>query len=211
MTVLALNTYAGLVAGLGRWALRSSQTSFTDEIDNFILLSTAAFNLYLNPYQQETTTTITTSASGVGTLPADFQTPVSLVYSTYPALVQTSVEGIKLLNQYGSNSIPAHYAITGPGSAPTFILDAAAVLSISLTYVAGLATLSNSNTTNWLLTAAPHAYLYMGMAQGEAFNSNWSVAEGLEQKAYRILDQVQEEATTAKFGRAAVTLRGVTP
>ena len=207
MAALLITDYAGLVAAVQAWADRAGDADFVAQADNFILLATAEFNLRLNPYQQEATANITTDASGVGTLPANFATPVSLTYPPYDTLKQTSLDGINFLNPAGVSGVPYHYAISGP----SLILDRLSAVTLELTYVAGLAALSSTNTTNWLLTKAPHAYLFMAMAMGEAFNSNWTAAAELEAKANAILDLVVAQGQLAQFGRAEMTLRGISP
>jgi hypothetical protein len=207
MAALPINDYAGLVAAVQAWADRAGDADFVAQADNFILLATAEFNLSLNPHQQEATASITTDASGVGTLPANFATAVSLTYPPYGTLKQTSLDGINFLNPAAVSGIPYNFAISGP----SLILDRASAVTLELTYVAGFAALSSTNTNNWLLTKAPHAYLFMAMAMGEAFNSNWSAAAGLEAKANAILEQVVAEGQLAQFGRAEMTLRGIAP
>ena len=107
----------------------------------------------------------------------------------------------------GVGGIPFHYAISGP----SFFLDRAVAATVSLTYVQGLAALSGSNSSNWLLVAAPHAYLFECMAMGEAFNANYDIAAGLEAKAMAILDKVISQSKQAQYGRAEMTLRGISP
>jgi hypothetical protein len=207
MAALPITDYAGLVAAVEAWADRTGDADFVAQADNFILLATAEFNLSLNPYQQQVTASITTDASGVGTLPADFAIPVSLAYPPYGTLKQTSLDGLNFLNPAAVSGIPYHFALSGP----SLMLDRASAVTLELTYVAGLAALSSTHTSNWLLTRAPHAYLFMAMAMGEAFNSNWSAAAGLEAKANAILDQVIAQGQMAQFGRAEMTLRGIAP
>jgi hypothetical protein len=202
-----ITSYATLGTAVQTWADRAGDAAFVAQSDTLIQLSEAQFNLYLNEFQQETTVSILTSAAGVGTLPADFQTPVSLVYSTYGTLKQTSLDGINFLNPAGVGGIPYHYAISGP----SFFLDRIGAITLNLTYVQGLAALSGTNASNWLLAMAPHAYLFMCMAMGEAFNSNWDTAAGLEAKALGILDMVMSQNRQAVYGRAEMTLRGVSP
>ena len=187
---MAINSYATLGTAVQAWADRSGDAAFVAQSDNLIQLAEAEFNLYLNEFQQETTVSIVTSSAGVGTLPADLQTIVSLTYPTRGPLKQTSLDGINFLNPFGVSGIPYHYAISGP----SFFLDRAIAATVSLTYVQGLAALSGSNSSNWLLAQAPHAYLFMCMAMGEAFNSNWDTAAGLETKALGILDMVKSQS-----------------
>jgi hypothetical protein len=202
-----ITSYASLTTAVQAWADRSGDAAFVAQSDTLIQLAEAQFNLYLNEFQQETTVAITTSAAGVGTLPTDFQTPVSLVYPTYGPLKLTSLDGINFLNPASIGGIPYHYAISGP----SFFLDRSGAIALNLTYVQGIAALSGSNASNWLLAMAPHAYLFMCMAMGEAFNSNWDTAAGLETKAIGILDMVMSQNRYAVYGRAEMKLRGVSP
>ncbi len=204
---MAINTYALLTAEVKAWADRAGDAAYVAESDNLIALAEAEFNLILNQYRQETSVNVLTDVTGMAALPADFSVIRSLSYPPYGTLKQTSLDGLAFLNPAGVGGVPYHFAISGQG----LFIDRATAATLHLIYVAGVPALSSGNPANWLLTAAPHAYLFMCMAMGEAFNGNFAVAEGLEAKARAILDELTARGQLAQFSRAEMTLRGIAP
>lgn len=205
---MAYNTYSLLTTEILAWSDRAGDPVYVAKTDNFIANAEAEMSRYLNTFEMELSTTITTNSSGVGTLPADFSVMRSLTYSTWGPLKQVSFDANRFLNPLNlSSGPPYHYALSGA----SLYIDRAMVAALTAVYVANIAPLTSLNTTNWLLTAAPDAYLFMCLAQGEAFNKNWQEAAGLEGKGKAILDEIISQANLAQYGRAEMTLRGVSP
>lgn len=203
----AITSYATLTTAIIAYAERSGDSVYVGQTDTFIGLAEAFFNRYLGgAYQLEKSTTITTT-TGVGTLPSDFSIMRSVAYSTYGPLKETSYDAIKFLNPLAAGGTPYHYAISGS----SIYIDRAASITLDVVYLADLVGLSGSNTSNWLLVAAPDAYLFECLAQGEAFLGNLQAAGALEARATEALDQIMAQANLAQYGRAEMTIRGVAP
>lgn len=203
----AITDYTTLTAAVIAYAERSGDSIYVAQTDTFIGLAEAFFNRYLGgAFQMEKSTTIATT-SGVGMLTSDFSVMRSVSYSPYGPLKQTSYDAIKFLNPLGAGGTPYHYAISGS----SLYLDRVASITLDAVYLADLVGLSGSNASNWLLLAAPDAYLFETLAQGEAFLGNLSAAASLEGRATEALDQIMSQANLAQYGRAEMTIRGVAP
>lgn len=174
---MALDTYAGLSASLQTWAERTyTQT----QVDEFIAMAEAAFNRRLLGYQREVTTTLATDANGIVALPSGFLGMRSVI----------------------QNDLPFQYGISGSSLQ---ITDGASQ-SFAVTYFAKLAPLSGTNATNWLLDAAPDAYLFMCRALQCAFEEDVA-GQTFEARALGIIDDLTMQNTVAQYARASVTMR----
>lgn len=196
-------TYTTLSAALNTWSTRPYAQP---QIDEFIMLAEAAFARNLRGYQREVTGTVALT-DGVGALPDAFIRFVSVSYSTFGTLRQVSPDSLVVLNPAGRADIPLEYAITAGSIKTAFIVTA----DLAATWLAGLAPLSGSNATNWLLDLAPDAYLFMIKAQARAFEEEWQTAAGLEAKALSIVGDLNLMSDVAQYGRASLVINGPTP
>ena len=203
---MAISTYAELTAAVNDWSDRAFTTSQTD---NFIALAEAQFNRELTHYSRETTTTWTTDSSGEKTLPDDFDGIVSVYVSGIVGgpISQVDWKALRQRNQAGVSGIASAYAVSGT----KFKTDIVAADDYVVTYVQTLTALSGDNTTNWLLTAAPDAYLAMCRSKAEAFLGNLPEADAYKGEAFQVLEAVTRHSRLARLGRATMTIRGATP
>lgn len=111
------------------------------------------------------------------TTPADFAGPVSMrVYdttvSTWKPLENVTPTGMATLksSREKTAAIPDRYAVVG-GSFE-FCPTPDQAYQVDLIYLAAMAALSTSNTTNWVITNHPDAYLYGTLSHGAPYVSN---------------------------------------
>lgn len=161
---MAIGTYSELLTAGANWLARSD---LTDRLPEFIALAEAKFNRELRCNQMETRsyTTVNTSATEPEfiALPGDFQTMRRVRLSGVtgkPRLVavtqhQANVLRTSLDNEAGQ---PIYYTIMGDEM--ELVPTPSEAYEIEMVYRANIPALSDSNTTNWLLTLAPDAYLY---------------------------------------------------
>lgn len=76
--------------------------------------------------------------------------------------------------QYGDTGVPVYAAIVdGPAGANQhyirFAPEPSGTYGLRMTYEASLDALSDSNTSNWLLVAAPDLYLYATLSEAESY------------------------------------------
>lgn len=174
--------YTSLSAAISTWATRTYSQAQTDE---FIQLAESAFNRRLQGYQRETTTTLTADTNGDIALPADF---------------------LGMRSVYDGDDAYT-YNISG---STLNVIDGES-RGFTVTYYAKLLPLSATNTSNWLLAAAPDAYLFMCKAQQRAFEEEFQTAAGFEGKALAIIDELSMQNTVAQYGRMSLRVPGATP
>lgn len=160
---MAITTYSELTTAIATWLKRSDLTS---EIVDFVTLGEAHLNRKLRLLQQETTASVTlSSGASTASLPTGFLEPISLVYTSDGVpLVQQGFDDLADLSQGASSGRPHYYGI---GS--TFVFERTADQAYTLTSRHFQKWDIATDTTNWLLTNAPDAYLFSALIQAKAF------------------------------------------
>ncbi len=154
-------TFAALKLAIEGWFHGNSEIA--ERAPEFIALAERRLNRMVFTPDRETTATLTAAATV--SLPADFWGVKSLWIDADPKVVLDPLTIDELMQTYpaASTGEPGHYAIVGStlylGPSP----DSA--YSLKLAYWAKLTALSDSNTTNWLLTAAPDLYLAAALVE----------------------------------------------
>ena len=203
MTV-AITDYASLTSAINDFADRSYTAG---ETDRFIGLAEAEFRIYFGPnFAKETSTTLSVTA-GVATLPTGFVRAISLIHTTYGTLVEKAVGAVRELLILGTSGIPDIYAIT----ASSVLVAPSYTGNLTFDYEGTLTGLSSGNTTNWLITNAPQAYLAMCLSMEHAYNEDYVGAATAKQDAFRVLNDLGIQSMVAQHGRAAVQIPGSTP
>lgn len=152
---MALGTYSQLKASVASWAHRSNVSDAV--VSDFVMLAEAEFNRALRCVEQETRDTLTIT-SRYTALPTDFLELRNVEYQGSALVPLNSLTPFQQ-SAYRTNATsgtPAYYAIVGTDLEVTPTQSAA---DIDILYWAKIPALSDSNTTNWLLTAHPDLYL----------------------------------------------------
>lgn len=149
-------TYSGLKSAVADWMDR---TDLTSRMADFVQLGEARLNRILRTQDQITVATLTAS-SEYANLPSDWAQTSRLNYSGNPLdkltfLAVDSFEDERA--NYPAGGKPKYYTIVGRRARFLPVPDT----SYSLTHIywASIPALSDSNTSNWLLTAHPDIYL----------------------------------------------------
>jgi len=155
---MSLATYSDLKTSVANFMHRSDLTAM---IPDFIRMAESNLSADIVARSMDTKTTLTTVA-GTNTvaLPTDMVDMRRLqLLSSYNTVLKY-VSPDELSADYNTNltGVPQVFAIVGGNIELGPIPDAA--YSLELTYKQRIPALSDSNTTNWLLTAWPDAYLY---------------------------------------------------
>lgn len=205
-----ITDYGSLSTAINDYAGARSETQAT--LDIIIGLAEADFNLMpsIKTYRRETTdTTLTTDANGEVTLPSGFLRMRSIVrdYSGAVPLIAVSWEELKRLNPYAQAGTPTHYAISGTKLKVAEI----ATDDFLATYESSLTGLSSANTTNWLITLAPQAYLSMCLSYMYARIQEFSTAQALRAQAIDILSAVGIQSDLAQYGNTQIELDQAVP
>jgi len=164
---MAITTYAELQTALGDWLNRAD---LDQKIPDFIRLAESTLNDVLRSADMVTQSTSIPITGGRATLPAD---ALEIVYAQVASsedepLEQITPQQLTMLRRTRTRNAanPRFYAIVGRDIVVT---PTPASGSLDLDYYQRLPVLSDSNTTNWLLTDSPHIYLYTSLLHATPF------------------------------------------
>lgn len=157
---MAITTFSELKTAIADTLNRSDLTSV---IPNFIVMCEAKCNRILRTRDQRTRNAAVSISSEYTAVPAAFRQAVKLkITSSSPteplAFITPEEMDIKAAERVDATGLPIWYTIEGgylrvnPAPDTTYTAE--------LVYYAGLTALSDSNTSNWLLSKHPDAYLY---------------------------------------------------
>ena len=214
---MAISTYTELKTAVANWL--GGRSDLTDRIPEFITLCEAKLNRELRCTQMDTRSYTSVNTANTEpefiTLPSDFQAMrlVRLSGETgKPALEFVSPQQMDSFRYDRANvsGMPAYYTIFGTEMElfPTPDDD----YTIEIIYRANIPALA-SNSTNWLLTAAPDLYLYGVLMEAapyiddDARIGTWAMGY---QYAIDGLNKLAFQQTFAS-GPAAVRIEGPTP
>lgn len=160
-------TYAGLQASVAEFLNRAELLA---TIPDFIKLAETQLNRKLRAADMITSATLSVSTSSAA-LPADFNGMVSfeLPSGAGTPLRYVKPEEVRALRQtlYTTTGAPKVWSIAGTNLETAPPPDQA-YLCLML-YYARIPALTNSNTSNWLLTKHPDAYLYGALLQSAPY------------------------------------------
>ena len=164
---MAITTYAELQTAIGDWLNRAD---LDQKIPDFIRLAESTLNDVLRSADMVTQTTSVTITSGRADLPAD---ALELVYAQVAAtedepLEQVTPQQLTMLRRTRTRDAgnPRFFAIIGRKIAVT---PSPSSGSLDIDYYQRIPALTDTNTTNWLLTDAPHMYLYTSLLHATPF------------------------------------------
>lgn len=154
---MAISNYAELKSAVADWLNRADLTS---AIPNFVALAEAKFNRDLRTRQQVKRAYATLTGQYIQ-LPTDWAEGINLQLNVNPVRVLDFVttdqaDRIKA-RRYGDTDADAYTIV---GSQLEVIPVVGDDTEIEMAYYAKVPALSDSNTTNWLLTEWPDLYLY---------------------------------------------------
>ncbi len=159
---MAIDSFASLKSSIAAWAVR---TDFTAVIPDFITLAESLFNngdakMEVEPLrlrEMETAATSTPSSGDI-TLATDFLEMRRVTLQSNPKRVLEYAPPDWLDGAYTTTTSgdPSFYTIVGS----TLSIRPTSTSSLQYLYYAKIPALSDSNTTNWLLTKSPNAYLF---------------------------------------------------
>lgn len=149
---MAIQNYSTLLTAIGSWTHRTDMTTMGDD---FITLTESWINRDLLVSESEIILSISASTSPIS-LPSDFVSARKINLQTSPVreLQYITPTEMDILDDNGSDL--SYYTIVGD----ELKLQATSSYDIEIVYRAKLTALSNTNSTNWLITKHPDVYLY---------------------------------------------------
>lgn len=195
---MSITSYALLKSAVGDWLNRSDLTTATSDF-----VQMAEGTLKRDPRVRKLTTNSAYQVSASpANLPSDFDALEALEHagSTYYGPIQTvghdQIEELKAL--YGTTGAPRWCAVVGktqlrlaPAPDTTYTLK--------LAYWATLTPLSDTNTTNWLLTDHPDIYLYASLCEAAPYLKDDARLPMFQQRLERSLEELHLNTQRAMY------------
>ena len=208
---MALSTYAELKTSIANWLNRSDLTS--EIADDFIKLTEADFNAKLRIRQMEQIDTVTINAETV-TVPTGFISVRSfyiLSSSTKYPLEYITPHNLFEIRGGSRSGRPRSYTIEADNETEQFRFGPSPDTSYTgyLSYYKAIAALSDSNTSNYILSTHPNIYLYGSLYHATNFlggmdpdqKQNWL------QMYITALERCEQNDKQDSYGGAPVTQR----
>lgn len=193
---MAITTYSELKTAVADFLNRDDLTS---AIPNFIALAEAALNRRLRSPEMVTRAAVTVDAE-YENRPADWMETIRYQITTNPITVLefvTPEEAIIQKTKFSAAGVPLFFSTVGTQFQHVPAPDGS--YTGELMYYARLAGLSDTNTSNWLLTANPDIYLYATLIQSAPYlkeDERISVWAGIYDRLMAEYDVAEQRAKT---------------
>jgi hypothetical protein len=198
-------TYAELQTSVADFLNREDLTAV---IPTFIRLAEARIDRDLRHWRQEQRDTLSLDAQYVA-LPATFLQPIRLQITAGRTGEVAPISVAQMLQLRGERNdrvgTPTNYAITAgqielyPTPDDTY--------AASMVYYGRIAALSDSSTTNWLLTEAPDAYLYGSLVHAAPYLKDDQRMVVWESLFKLSIDTLNLSSDDAKYGGTGLRMK----
>ena len=194
-----LDTYTNLQASIASWMARSDLTT---QIVDFIALAEAEFNRVLRVRQMEQRSTAT--AAEYMALPTGFLELRDIQLNTTPKVSLQLVSASQMENYSSASGQPLAYCIMANQIQLAPVPDSTYTLEID--YYEVVPPLA-SNSTNWMLTSYPDAYLYGSLLRGAGFIQDANLVQTWRQEYGAVLQEIRIDDKRARFGGGQMRVR----
>ena len=144
-----------------------NRADLTSQIETFIQFAEADLNTRLRCREQIVRAEATSSAEYVQ-LPADWLEAINLhIVGGQQPLRYVTLDEADIINKEQIYTAPHFYSLMN--GAIEIIPEPSDDIDIEMIYYAKITSLSDGNTTNWLLTKAPDVYLYGALTHAAPF------------------------------------------
>lgn len=166
---MALDTYTNLKTTIANYLNRSDLTAY---LGDFITLTEARLNRELRVREMVNTDTTTTTVAGTQgyALPTGYVEATTVIFQSNPYCTLRFINNSDFYNKYNasqSRGKPTYFTIVGTNILLGVAPDSATTLQIN--YYKKIDALTDSNTTNTILTNYPELYLYGSLAESAPF------------------------------------------
>jgi len=201
---MAVDTYTNLQAAIANFLARDDLTA---QIPDFITMAEARMSRELETRSQESRHNISTvSGTEFYTLPTDLREIREAKLDTSPITVLDYLSPVSLDRTYSSSGTgsPRAFSVVGSEIRLRPVPDSAYTLEI--TYVGSITALSDSNTTNTILTRHPDAYLSGSLAEAYTYLLDEQRATVYDQKFTRAIEEIAKDEERAHYGSGAIRI-----
>lgn len=167
---MSIVDYASLQTAIGNWLHR---TDLTAQIPDFIALAEAYMNGDLDSRSMETRTALTATAGNAYlSLPSDMIEMRRLMLQADYNEPLDYLTPDQMAKEYPTSTTNKPQAFTVIGSQVQLGPIPDSAYTVELTYLQRIPALSVTNTTNWVLTSYPNAYLFGALVAAQPFLVN---------------------------------------
>jgi hypothetical protein len=193
-----IGTYEELLTAIPLWANRSDLTGM---LPGFVRLFEARCNRDLRVRAMETSLTSTALVDGAFTLPSGFLAFKELRYDGSPAYTLEPRPAEWIRDQADLASAPLYFALTGDQCVcyPTSG-------SVKGTYYTEIPSLA-ANSTNWLLTNHPDAYLWGALQEVAMYTRDANLAAAASERLRITLSSIEGTDKANSLAGGPLTVR----
>ena len=168
-----IGTYAQLQTEIANWLDR---TDLTSQIPTYIELAEASFNRTIRAPDMITKNDSYSISGQYNTLPSDTLEIIRIVVDVQPVIVLeylTPQDLSELRGELTGTGKPYYFTLVGGSSNQLEVLRSPdQTYTSSIIYYTRIPALTDSATTNWLLTANPDIYLFGALVEAEPYLKN---------------------------------------
>jgi hypothetical protein len=195
---MPFGSYDELQTAVGRWLKR---TNLNDSIPDFIALAEAKLNTKIRVRQMRTFFSITPTQPFVS-LPGDYAEAIRLTYGTRRMDFISENLATEQMNRDGQTD-----EFTIAGNKIWLLTYVDGQTKMTLHYYQNIESLSESNTSNWLLEDAPNIYLYAALVEAEPFIKNDDRIAIWAQMLQAALDDLERNDDSGQHSGSALSMR----
>lgn len=202
---MAITNYSELKTSIANFLARDDLTT---QIPDFISLAESRMSREMNARSQEKRATATlVSGDAFVSLPTDLRSIRLVKLNTSPKEVLEYYTPAKLDELYPSNAQGKPRAYTIIGGEIKFAPEPDSSYVAEIVYQEGVPDLSDSNSTNEILTRHPDAYLYGSLAAASVYLMDDQKTTVYEQLFTRAIDEVKREEERSKQAGSALQMK----
>jgi hypothetical protein len=203
---MALSNYSDLQETALDVIGRTGDTSLTAYAPVAIALVEAKLNRNLRVSEMEDTATLT-GTGGDYALPSDFAAWRQVRIASYGPLEYVTPDWAS--DAYPTNEGGVSQFFTVKGS--TLTTYPASSSDIILDYYQKIPALSDSNTTNWLLSSHPDVYLFLTLSELNTYTKDPEAALLWNQRGMTAVEEVRTADRIKRYSRVTARVKGPTP
>ena len=203
---MSISTYSELKTAVANFLAR---TDLTTQIPDFIQLAEARMSRELETRSQEKRATATLTANDeFVALPTDLREVREVKLNTSPNTVLEYRSPTALDSQFsGAGGKPLAYSIIGDEIKFRPIPDSA--YTAEIVYIGSLSALSDTNTTNNILSRHPDAYLSGALAEAYVYLMDDARAQLYDTKFGRAIEEIKKDEQRAHYGTGTLHMTSI--
>jgi len=202
---MAITTYSELQTSIANFLARSDLSS---QIPDFISLAEARMSRVLEARAQEKRAQATlTGGDAFVSLPTDLRSIRMVKLNTSPTEVLEYYSPNKINELYSSGASGKPKAYTIIGGEIKFAPTPDSAYTAEIVYMEGLPALSDTNTTNEILTRHPDAYLYGSLAAASVYLMDDAKTQLYESLFTRAIEDIQRDEDKGKHAGSALFMK----